>query len=162
MRYFYLLITSVTLFVSVYSYPGRLFLQNNQLLNTSPDLRHAYLKYAPIIKEEIQAMRERMNNRSEDHSETEHEDTAYSITDFIDFEKNLPNGKPYYVGEAVLNELTPTAVIPSLGKKINQWLPNNQNYMKFIEELLETDPLISFKISETNLFEGLNVIKGER
>ncbi|AGO13502.1 AaceriACL171Wp [[Ashbya] aceris (nom. inval.)] len=114
-----------------------------------PDLAEAYRQYAPVFLAEVRAMSASAHAETEDSGE-------FQLSGITEFERNIPDGTPFYVGPPVVNELTSRA-LDALGASVGSWLPGKADYTRFFRSLLENEPLVTLKISETNLFEGLNV-----
>ncbi|AMD22028.1 HGL312Wp [Eremothecium sinecaudum] len=130
------------------------------LKRLTDDLIDAYHRYAPDIREEIKQLQESNQRASGTMSvqQAPAEKTKFHIQNFTDFERNLPDGNPFYVGQAVLDEVTPQ-VARALGEKLNRWIPNGQDYVKLIHNFISDEQILTFQITETNLFEGLNTIE---
>ena len=117
-----------------------------------PDLAEAYQQYAPIFLAELRAMSASARAGAEGGAE-------FQLSDIAEFERNIPDGTPFYVGPPVVNELT-TRALDALGASVGSWVPGKADCARFLRSILEDEPLVTLKISETNLFEGLNVTAG--
>lgn len=159
MKIFLLNILATIVAIS-YASPDALLSDEDLLIKEiSWDLIDAYHKYAPGIRVEIEFLRKQHSQVGKTMTSLQLRDKQkhiFSLESLTDFEKDLPDGNLFYVGKPILDELTPR-IASKLGEKFNEWVPNSQDYVKFIQDCITSEPRLSFKISETNLFEGLRI-----